>query len=142
LLQEPTDPLFVEVGAKFYEVLINTFGTDHVYNSDVYNEMNPQTNDSAFLAQSNFAVFSAMTATDPDAVFLMQGWLFHSGFWGPEQVQAYLSRVPNNSMIILDLNSGAQPLWQSLSNYFGHGWSWDMLHVSVVEEGERWVRDQ
>ena len=77
-LLEPTDPLFVKLGQIFYEELNATFGTDHFYNADTYNEMTPSSNDSSFLAATNKAIYQAMVDVDPDAVFVMQGWLFHN----------------------------------------------------------------
>ena len=77
-LLEPTDPLFVKLGNMFYEELNATFGTDHFYNADTYNEMTPSSNDSSFLAATNKAIYQAMVDVDPDAVFVMQGWLLHN----------------------------------------------------------------
>ena len=81
-LLEPTDPLFTQLGTKYYQVLIGEFGTDHVFNADTYNEMNPSSADLTFLADTNSAIYKAMAGADKDAVFLMQGWLFHSGWEG------------------------------------------------------------
>ena len=78
-LLEPTDSLFQQVGSQFYKLLIQEFGTDHVYNADTYNEMNPSDTDPTFLAETNKAIYNAMATVDSQAVFLMQGWLFHSG---------------------------------------------------------------
>jgi len=67
---------------------------------DTYNEMEPSSHDPSFLNASNYAVYRAMATVDPKAVDLMQGWLFHEGFWGQAEVEAYLSGVPNNAMIV------------------------------------------
>jgi len=76
-LLEPTDPLFEILGKKYYELIIAEYGTDHVFNMDTYNEMTPSNTDLDFLAVTNEAIYLAMASTDPDAIFLMQGWLFH-----------------------------------------------------------------
>ena len=81
-LLEPTDPLFLELGEKYYQVLIEEFGTDHVFNADTYNEMDPSSTNLTFLADTNKAIYTAMATVDKDAIFLMQGWLFHSGWSG------------------------------------------------------------
>ena len=78
-LLEPTDPLFVELGATFYKILIEMGGTDHLYNTDTYNEMLPSSNNSNFLKQTNAAIYSAMEQIDKEAIFVMQGWLFENG---------------------------------------------------------------
>eukprot|EP00054_Salpingoeca_dolichothecata_P008009 m.45743 g.45743 ORF g.45743 m.45743 type:complete len:799 (+) comp17449_c0_seq1:3-2399(+) len=125
---EPTDPLFQQLGQQWYETLISVFGTDNVYNSDTYNEMEPSSTNLQFLADSNEAVYNAMKAADPNAIYLMQGWLFHEGFWTSERVKAYLSAVPDDKMLILDLNSDESPLWNKFDNFFGKSWIWCMLH--------------
>ena len=84
---EPTDPHFKVLGTAFYKLLISEFGTDHVYNTDTYNEMDPSSADLEFLADTNQAIYQAMVAVDPQAVFMMQGWLFHySSKWMGRQV--------------------------------------------------------
>lgn len=60
ILLEPTDPLFQTLGTAFYKTLIQTYGTDHFYNSDTFNEMDPSSHDPAYLAASNKAVYTAM----------------------------------------------------------------------------------
>ena len=77
-LLEPTDPLIVKLGNMFFEELHTTFGTEHFYNTDTYNEMTPSSNEPSFLAATNKAIYQAMVDVDLDAVFVMQGWLLHN----------------------------------------------------------------
>ena len=77
-LLEPTDPLFLSLGQQYYKMLIEEFGTDHYYNADTYNEMNPSSSNLTFLKETNSAIYEAMAFVDSDAMFVMQGWLFHS----------------------------------------------------------------
>ncbi|HEY0174956.1 MAG TPA: alpha-N-acetylglucosaminidase C-terminal domain-containing protein, partial [Pedobacter sp.] len=69
------------------------------------------------------------TATDPKAVWVMQGWMFHynNKFWQPQQVKALLNAVPNDQMIVLDLYSDAHPVWNRTDAYYGKPWIWNML---------------
>lgn len=39
LFIEPIDPLFSEIGEKFLRAMIKTYGTNHIYFSDPYNEV-------------------------------------------------------------------------------------------------------
>ena len=55
------------------------FGNDHYFNADTYNEMNPLSSNLKFLKETNKAIYNAMAKIDSEAVFVMQGWLFHSG---------------------------------------------------------------
>ena len=59
---------------------------------------------------------------DPDAVWLMQGWLFFSGkaFWKDPQITAYLGGVAKDKMWLLDLFGDSSPLWQKTDSYKGH----------------------
>ena len=43
-------------------------------------------------------------------------------------MEAFLSGVPNDSMIILDLNSEESPVWSSTKSYFGKPFIWCLLH--------------
>lgn len=77
-LLEPTDELYHTLGMKYYQLLTEQFGNDHYFNTDTYNEMDPRSNDTTYLADTNKAIYDAMSAVDSEAVFVMQGWLFHS----------------------------------------------------------------
>jgi alpha-N-acetylglucosaminidase len=70
-----------------------------------------------------------MTAADPKAVWVMQGWMFHynNKFWQPQQIKALLNAIPNDQMIILDLYSDAHPVWNRTDAYYGKPWIWNML---------------
>ena len=127
---EVTDPRFNEIAKKFIEVQTETYGTSHIYNGDVYNEMLPRTNDTEYLRRSAKGTFEGIRAADPEAIWLMQGWLFvnEAYFWHREQVEAYLSGVPNDGMIILDLFTEYSPVWSKFDNYFGKKWIWCALH--------------
>jgi alpha-N-acetylglucosaminidase len=49
-------------------------------------------------------------------------------FWTNERIEAYLSGVDNESMIVLDLFSESQPQWQRTNSYYGKPWIWCELH--------------
>ncbi|EIW77482.1 glycoside hydrolase family 89 protein [Coniophora puteana RWD-64-598 SS2] len=132
---EPFDPLFAQVQQSFISKQQAAFGNvSHIYTLDQYNENDPYSGDPSYLTNISAATFSSLRAADPDATWLMQGWLFFSSadFWTPERVEAYLAGVPGDDdgsgMLILDLYSEAQPQWQRLSSYFGKRWIWCELH--------------
>ena len=127
---EVTDPLFNQIAKRFIEIQTETYGTSHIYNGDVYNEMLPRTNDTEYLKRSSKGTFEGLRAADPEAIWLMQGWLFvnEAYFWKKPQVEAYLSGVPNDGMIILDLFTEYTPVWSQFENYFGKKWIWCTLH--------------
>ena len=50
------------------------------------------------------------------------------GFWNNTRIKAFLSEVPNDRMIILDLNSEQSPIWSRTDSYFGKPFIWCLLH--------------
>jgi hypothetical protein len=120
-LLETTDPLFVEVGSRFLKLQARVYGTDHIYQTDIFNEMAPPTNDTGYLARSSKNTYAAMSAGDPDAIWLMQAWLFTDGdFWRPPQIKAYLSGVATERLWLLDLSGDSRPFWSQTESFAGH----------------------
>jgi len=106
-------------------------GPSKFYNTDLYNEMQPKRSDSAYLMHANALTYKAMVegTGNADVVYVMQAWLFHDqSYWTPERTHAYLSGVPTGHMLILDLNTEQEPVWNLYDSYYGHAWSWCMLH--------------
>ena len=77
----------------------------------------------------------------------MQAWLFLEGFWTPDRVKSYLSKVPivrivlffcslkhmrivglQGHLILLDLFSEAAPQYNRFESFYGHYYIWNMLH--------------
>lgn len=119
-LLEPTDPMFATVGSRFIALQANVYGTDHIYQADTYNEMSPPTRDTDYLKRSSAAVYGAMAAADPSAVWLMQGWLFQSSWWRTPQIEAYLGGVASGKMWLLDLFGDSNPIWSKTASFYGH----------------------
>ncbi|XP_973259.1 alpha-N-acetylglucosaminidase isoform X2 [Tribolium castaneum] len=127
---DPTEPLFNEIGKAFLSEQISEFGTDHMYNCDSFNENVPTSGDLTYLANVGKSIYKAMTDTDPDAVWVMQGWLFAHDFfyWTRNRAKAILTAVPKGKMIVLDLQSEQFPQYERLNQYFGQPYIWCMLH--------------
>ncbi|XP_052776369.1 alpha-N-acetylglucosaminidase-like isoform X2 [Mya arenaria] len=123
-----TDPLYNKIGSLLVQTMQEEFGTDHVYNADSFNEMSPRSSDPSYLHLAGKATYKAMTDADPDAIWLMQGWLFQSGFWQQEQIQAYLTAVPQGKMIVLDLFAETSPIYSRTKSFYGQPFIWCMLH--------------
>lgn len=129
-LLDPAEPLFQTIGEMFMRELKNEFGLSHFYNCDTFNENLPQSADLKYLENVNSAIFRAMNKSDANATWIMQGWLFSNthDFWTPERVKHFLDVVPNERMIILDLESELNPQYLRLNSYFGKPFIWCMLH--------------
>ena len=60
-----------------------------------------------------------MTIQDPEAIWIMQGWMFSYGdFWQQPQIEAILSSVPSGRMIILDLDSTHNEQYTRTKSYY------------------------
>lgn len=129
-LLDPKDPLFGEIGKKFLEAQTRVYGTNHLYSADTFNENEPPSDDTSFLADLSRRLYEGMTDADKDAVWVMQGWLFYSDrkFWKAPQIKALLDAVPDDHMILLDLAAEIEPVWKRTQAFYGKPWIWNTLH--------------
>eukprot|EP01084_Bolivina_argentea_P094731 170328_1 len=130
LLLNFTDPLFTEIGTTFIEEQTKYYGTNHIYQCDSFNEMQPPTNDTKYLHNAGYKIYESMNNADENSIWLMQDWLFGNGggFWTPAAVEAYLGGVPNDGMLILDLDSQRDPKYKYFESFYGKGFIWNTLH--------------
>ncbi len=84
---DPLDSLFQRMGNDFIARQQQLFGTDHYYAADPFNEIDPPSNDSTFLAAMGGAIYGGMTSADPNAIWVLQGWFLvnSSKFWRDPQ---------------------------------------------------------
>jgi alpha-N-acetylglucosaminidase len=123
------DPLFDKIGQLFLKKQTAIFGTNHLYSADTFNENVPPSNDSTYLDGITKKIFASMQTVDPEAKWLMQGWMFHynKAYWGEKQVSALLHAIPKDRLVILDLYSESHPMWETAHAYYGRPWIWNML---------------
>lgn len=112
--------LFQKIGGFFIKALISEFGTDHIYNADTFNELTPRSNDTSYLSGASKAVYEGMLAGDPNATWLMQGWLFQdTSFWKPPQIKALLQ---GNKVAIVLFKRGIYIKWHEHCTYDKKTW--------------------
>lgn len=126
-------PLFSEIGKKFIEEYRKEYGQFHFYLSDSFNEMEvPVTESGRFtqLSQYGEAVYKSITAGDSNGVWVMQGWLFYNAakFWDRLSVQALLSKIPDDRMMIIDLAEELWQGWKSHDGFYGKQWIYSVIH--------------
>lgn len=128
----PNSDLFAEIQERFIKKQIQVYGNvTNVYALDQYNENDPYSGELSYLEDISYSTWKSLKSANPDAKWLMQGWLFFSNseFWTDSRVKAYLSGVADDDdLIILDLFSESEPQWQRTNSYFGKPWIWCMLH--------------
>lgn len=95
LFVDPIDPLFQEIGRKFLLRLTQKYGTNHIYFSDPFNEVQPRVADANYLRDVSTSIYSAMNAVDSKAIWLLQGWmLVKNPLWTDNLIEAFLTAVP------------------------------------------------
>lgn len=128
----PLDDAYTELQHLFISKQMDAFGNiTNVYTLDQYNEMSPASGDVDYLSSVSTSTYKAVSAANPAAIWLLQGWLFYNekSFWTQERIDAYLGGAEGrDSMLILDLYSENQPQWQRTNSYSGRPWIWCELH--------------
>ncbi|KAI0965505.1 glycoside hydrolase family 89 protein [Xylaria arbuscula] len=129
---DPFDPLFKELQVRFVSKQQSYYGNvTNFWTLDQFNENNPASGDLDYLESVSANTWDSLKAADPEAIWIMQGWLFssNSAFWTNERIQAFLGGVTVDSdMLILDLFSESQPQWQRTNSFYGKPWVWCQLH--------------
>jgi alpha-N-acetylglucosaminidase len=127
---DPHDSLFQRMGRRFIQRETQLFGTDHLYAADPFNEINPPSNDSTFLAGIGGAIYAAMHSADTSATWVIQAWFLvnDARFWQDPQAEALLGAVPDDHMVVLDLWDDAVPAWSRRKAFYGKPWVFNVLY--------------
>lgn len=125
-LLDPLDPLFAKIARMFLEEQTKRFGSDHLYAADTFIEMVPPSGDPKYLADLGRAIYDGMAASDPRAVWVLQGWAFMNQrqFWTQPRFKAFLDAIPNERMVVLDLYCESTPMWDKTDAFCGKPWFW------------------
>lgn len=119
---------FMRLFLDTQEELLGHPGSEPVFAVDPFIESLPPSGDLADLAAAGAGVHDAVTAVHPRATWLLQGWPFHyhRAFWTDERVDAYLSRVPHDRLLLIDLWGEHAPMWRR--GMHGRRWIWTAVH--------------
>lgn len=141
----PDNPLFSQIGTLYIQEWEKEFGKNRYYLADSFNEMDvPVSGDinqqCQQLADFGYRPYKAIIDANPDAVWVMQGWTFpfhkQNGklFWTPQRLQALLSKVPDDKLLILDMANEynalfwkIDPSWKLYEGFFGKQWIYSFI---------------
>lgn len=128
---DPASPAFASFLRLFLDTqreLLGDPGRSPVFAVDPFIESLPPSGDAADLAAAGAGVHAAIAAVHPEATWLLQGWPFHyhRAFWTPERVAAYLSRIPHERLLLIDLWGEHAPMWRD--GMHGRRWIWTAVH--------------
>lgn len=128
---DPASEAYAQFLGTFLDVqreLLGDPGPTPVIAVDPYIESLPPSGDPAGLAAAGAGIHRAIQAARPGATWLLQGWPFHyhRGFWTPERIDAYLSDVPHEHLLLIDLWGEHAPMWRG--GMHGRRWIWTAVH--------------
>lgn len=132
-LLDPKDPLFKEIGKRFIEIYTKLYGKSEFYLADSFNEITPPVSEAnKYEELSNYGkgIFETINEAAPGATWVMQGWLFgdNKEFWTKEATKAFLSKVPNDRMIVQDYANDRFKVWENQEAFYGKQWTYGYVH--------------
>lgn len=136
----PRQPLFREMAKLYVQEWEKEFGRCSLYLSDSFNEMDlpwktPEEKKRG-LAVCGKNVYEGIRDGNPDATWVMMGWMFgyQRHIWKPDILQALLSEVPDDKMLLLDMAVDYSSLvwrngknWDYYPGFFGKRWVWSTI---------------
>ncbi len=134
----PDTPLFTKIGKMYVEEWEKEFGKCDYYLADSFNEMdipapkNDKKKRYEILSHYGEQVYKSITSANPDATWVMQGWMFgyQRYIWDKESLGALVSKVPNDKLILLDLAADYN------KHFWRNGMNWDFYEGFF---GKQWV---
>jgi alpha-N-acetylglucosaminidase len=83
------------------------------------------------LAAYGERLYRSIADAAPGATWVMQGWLFGADkrFWTDDSIAAFLSRVPDKGMMVLDIGNDRYPdIWRRTKAFDGKWWTFGYVH--------------
>ena len=135
-------PLFHRIGKMFIEEWEKEFGPCPFYLADSFNEMSipfPPHGDPARysqMARFGAGVYNAIHEASPRSTWVMQGWMlgYSRDIWDYRTLDALLSDVPDNRVMILDLAADynrcfwkSQPNWDFYKGFMNKQWTFSVI---------------
>ncbi|MEN2401827.1 alpha-N-acetylglucosaminidase [Flavobacterium sp. MC2016-06] len=132
-LLDSKDPLFKEIGKRFIEIYTKMYGKSNFYLADSFNEITPpvsENNKYEELSNYGSAIYETINEAAPGAVWVMQGWLFgdNKEFWTKEATSAFLSKVPNDRLMVQDYANDRYKVWENQEAFYGKQWTYGYVH--------------
>ena len=132
-LLDPNDPLFKEIGKRFIKIYTEFYGQSEFYLADSFNEITPPVSEEhkyEELSHYGKTIFETINEASPGANWVMQGWLFgdNKEFWTKEATKAFLSKVPDDRLIIQDYANDRYKVWENQEAFYGKQWTYGYVH--------------
>ena len=123
------DPLFAKIEKSFLTKQEELYGTDHIYGVDPFNEMDPPSWEPEYLANVSAHIYDSLLEADPQARWLQMTWVFwyKRKHWTPERLEAYLTAVPQDRLVLLDYFCEKAEVWRTSEGFYGQPYIWCYL---------------
>ncbi|QQL44468.1 alpha-N-acetylglucosaminidase [Sulfuriroseicoccus oceanibius] len=124
----PDTPAFAKIMKRYLTEWQKEFGDARYILVDSFNEMKlPKTGTppTELLRGYGGATYKAITSAIPDAVWVLQGWMFsyQRYIWNNETMGALLQDVPDDKLFILDYAHDYNPGWDYFDAFHGKTWA-------------------
>lgn len=135
----PVDSLCRVLSTAFVREWEKEFGKCDYYLIDSFNEMQlpfaPIGDPARYEGLERYAstIYDSLHEADPDAVWVMQGWMFgrNRDIWEPRSVQALLNAAPRGKLMVVDLAVDYNEFvwkngnsWDVFDGFYGTDWIW------------------
>jgi len=126
---DPMDPLFAKIQQEFLTIQNATYGTDHIYGIDLFNELEPPSLEPSYLRRVARQTYENLKRTDKDATWLQMTWLFYNDRkdWTNERIKAYITAYPAEHSLLLDYYGERREVWNQVNSYYGVPFIWCYL---------------
>ena len=135
----PEDPAFDKIADLYYSELTDLYGKADYYSLDPFHESHDD--ESIDYGKASMKLMNAMKRTNPEAVWVVQGWTENPR---PEM----LENLKPGDLLVVDLFSECRPMWGAPSvwrreiGYGDHDWAFCMLENFGANVGLHGRMDQ
>ncbi len=126
---DPEEKLFEEIQIRFLKAQRKIFGTDHLYSTDPFNEIDPPSWEPSYLAKVGKTIYNSMTKVDKKSVWYQMSWtfLYDSVHWTAPRLEAMIKSVPRGKLVFLDYACEERELYKKTDNFHGAPFVWCYL---------------
>lgn len=126
---DPMDSLYSVIQRRFLEEQTKTYGTDHIYGIDPFNEVDSPNWNEEFLANVSSKIYESIQQVDSTARWLQMTWMFYHAKekWTQPRIKSFLNAVPPNKLILLDYYCDSTEIWRDTEKYYGKPYIWCYL---------------
>ncbi len=126
---DPEEELFEQIQIRFLKAQRKIFGTDHLYSTDPFNEIDPPSWEPSYLDKVGKTIYNSMNKVDKKSVWYQMTWtfLFDSVHWTAPRLEAMIKSVPSGKLVFLDYACELHELYKKTDNFHGAPFVWCYL---------------